>query len=383
MDHGAGARGGVDARRGDTDPLDEWDEERWACPVGRTEDGAWRIHGHPEALAVLLDHDTYGNRVSPHVAIPNGMDPPEHGRWRAIVDRYFGAEDMAAFEPACRRIAAELVDELTARRGGEVMGELAEPFAVRAQCAFMGWPDAVRETLLAWQEANHRATRARDRDATAAVATAFEDRVGAILSERRAMGAHAPDDPTTRLLRERIDDRPLTDAEIVGIVRTWTVGELGSIAAGIGIVLHALANDAALQERLRSRPELAGPATDEILRARGPLVANRRVAMRDTDLGGQRIEAGDRLTILWPSANRDERVHPEPDVIRVERDPATNLLYGAGIHVCPGAPLARLELRIVTEEVLRRTSLVEIAGPTAFAQPPKGGFDRVPLRLHP
>jgi cytochrome P450 len=127
-----------------------------------------------------------------HVAIPNGMDPPEHGLFRAIVDRYFTPELMAAFEPVCRGIVVELVDELVDRGGGEVMAALAEPFAVRAQCAFMGWPDALRATLLDWQEANRRATRARDRAG---------------------------------------DGRPLTDAEIIGIVRTWTVGARGSSSA--------------------------------------------------------------------------------------------------------------------------------------------------------
>jgi cytochrome P450 len=196
------------------------------------------------------------------------------------------------------------------------------------------------------------------------------------------MGERAPADATTRLLRERVDGRPLTDAEIIGIVRTGTVGELGSIAAGVGIVLHGLAHDGALQARLRSRPELVpAAAADEMLRARGPLVANRRVATRAAVLRGQHIGAGDRLTILWPSVNRDERVHTDPDAVRLQRDPATNLLYGAGIHDCPGAPLARLELRLMMEEVLGRTSAIEPAGAAWFAQPPQGGSERVPLRF--
>jgi cytochrome P450 len=170
MSHGDSPNGALDDAAGELDPIATWDAQRRSCRVARSDDGAWQVHGHSEALMVLLDHQGFSNRVSVHVAIPNGMDPPEHGRYRELVDRYFTAEAMAAFEPACRRIAAELVDELVEHGGGEVMAALAEPFAVRAQCAFMGWPDETRTTLLEWQDANQRATRARDREATATVA---------------------------------------------------------------------------------------------------------------------------------------------------------------------------------------------------------------------
>lgn len=363
------------------DPLDAWDEERRRCPVAHDGEGAWTVHGHAETLEVLHDPATYSNRASRHPSIPNGMDPPEHEPWRRIVDRYFGPDAVTAFEPACRRIAAASIDAAVARGGGDALADLGEPFAVRAQCAFMGWPDAMLEVLTAWQDANLRATRAGDRAATAEVAAAFERHVGAVLDARRAAGDAAPDDPTTRLLRERIDGRPLRDDEIVSIVRNWTVGELGTIAASLGIVVHALASDAELQARLRAAPGLIPTAVDEMLRARGPLVANRRVATRDAELGGRRIAAGDRVRILWPSANRDERVFDAPHELRTGRVPEDNLLYGSGIHVCPGAPLARLELRVACEELLARTRAVALDpdAPATLAAPPKGGFERVPF----
>ena len=363
------------------DPLDAGDEERGRCPVTDDGEGAWTVQGHPEALEVLHDPATFSNRVSSHVSIPNGMDPPEHGRWREIVDRYFAPEAMAAFEPRCRAIAAELIDAAVARGGGDAQADLGEPFAVRAQCAFMGWPDAMRGELVAWQRANHEATRSGDRAATAEVARSFERQVGAILARRRAQGDAAPDDPTTRLLRESIDGRELTDEEIVSIVRTWTVGELGTIAASVGIVVHAVANDPALQARLRDEPDRIPAAADEMLRARGPLVANRRVARRDVELGGRGISAGDRVRIAWPILNRDERVFEAPDEHRLDRDPNAHLVYGAGIHVCPGAPLARLELRVFLTELLLRTASVAPNPSEAprYAAPPRGGFARVPF----
>lgn len=146
---------------------------------------------------------------------------------------------------------------------------------------------------------------------------------------------------------------------------------------------HALAHGRELQRALRHDPSRVPAFADEAMRVRGPLVANRRVAKRSAVLGNQEIEAGDRLRILWPAANRDERTFDEPATVRVERDPEDNLLYGAGIHVCPGAPLARLELRVMVEELLARTREIRPhpEREAVFAEPPKGGFERVPVVL--
>lgn len=377
--------------RGD-DPLDAWDDQRRRCPVAPDGERAWSVHGHPEVRSVLLDHETFSNEVSSHLSVPNGMDPPEHGRYRTIVDRYFAPDEMRAFEPVCREVASELIDEIRAGGRGDAVTDLGEPFAARIQCAFMGWPASMAEVLSDWQEANRRATRAGDASATSAVAEAFDRHVVSILDGRRngpgpaSIEAHASadsaGDPTDRLLRERVDGRPLSDEEIVSIVRNWTVGELGTIAASVSVIAHALVHDGTLQARLRAQPGLVPATIDEALRARGPLIANRRVATRDVELGGQRIRAGDRVRVLWPSANRDERVFETPDRIVPERSQAHNLLYGAGVHVCPGAPLARLELRVVTEELLARTRALtpDPERSTAFAQPPQGGFEQMPFR---
>jgi len=158
------------------------------------------------------------------------------------------------------------------------------------------------------------------------------------------------------------------------------VGELDTIAASVGIVLHALAHDPDLQARLRAEPKREAAAIDEALRVRGPLIANRRVATRDVELAGQPVRAGDRVRVLWPSANRDERVFEAPEEIRLDRSPHDDLFFGAGVHVCPGAPSARLELRVLVEELLARTRAVPLrlsgsAGPADQVEdPPASAF---------
>lgn len=359
-----------------------YDELRRQRAVAHSPDGHWAVLRHAEVVRVLDDHETFSNVVSRRPSVPNGMDPPEHTAYRAIVDHYFSSERMAAFEPVCRAIAAELWSAVPRGRDVDVMEQFAEPFANHVQCAFMGWPASLREPLREWTRRNQAATRAQDREAMATVATEFDGYIREQLDERRAAGSDAPDDPTTDLLRETVHGRPLTDDEIVSIVRNWTVGELGTIAASVGIIVHHLATEPATVEQLRADPSVLERASDEILRIHAPLVANRRRTTRDVRLGGRDLPSGAIVLVVWASANRDESVMGDPDAFRLDRVPDDNLLYGRGLHRCPGAPLARLELRVVLEEILGATSSIELgAGEPSRGGYPASGFTHLPVSV--
>lgn len=362
------------------DQIAAYDATRRRCPVAYSERMYWSLLGHAEVSRALDEPDTFSNVVSAHhPAVPNGMDPPEHTAFREVIDPYFGPEAMAAFEPVCRDIAEAAVARLPAGEV-EVMGALAEDLALRVQCAFMGWPETLHEPLRDWMAASAEATRSRDRAATDAVGEVFTGYVARELEARRTAGDAAPDDPTTRLLGGKIDGRPLTLAEISSIVRNWTVGELGTIAASIGIVAWYLAGEPELQAALRADPGALVPAIDEILRIHPPLAANRRTMTRGVEIGGREIGADERVTVIWASANRDEAVFGDPDRYDPEGNAAKNLLYGAGIHVCPGAPLARLELRLIAEALLARTRAIRrSARPVERAVYPSSGFSVLPL----
>jgi hypothetical protein len=184
-------------------------------------------------------------------------------------------------------------------------------------------------------------------------------------------------------MHERVEGRPLKREEIASILRNWTAGEIDTISAAVGILVHYLARQAGLQMQLRAEPSLLPAAIDEILRIHGPLVANRRITTRPVEIGGRKIDTGERISLNWISANRDGRVFEAPDAFRLDRDPAKNLLYGLGIHACPGAPLARLELQVAMEELLRRTTAIELApdkSPTN-ATYPASGVSALPLKI--
>lgn len=384
------------------DQVAAYDRMRERCPVAHGARGNWTVFGHADTIRVLDDPDTFSSVVSAHPAIPNGMDEPEHKRYRAVVDRYFTEEQLARFDPECRAIVHDLVTALPVPGELEVMSELAEPFANAVACAFMGWPESLHGPLREWTGKNHRATLSMDRAAMSEVALEFDGYIREQLDLRRSgvvdasttwgggtrvpegrRASDAPVDVTSALLREQVDGRPLTDAEIVAIVRNWTVGELGTIAASVGILLEFLATHPEVQDRLRADRSLLVPATDEILRIHAPLISNRRRTTRDVTVAGRRIPAGERVIVLWASANRDEQVFGEPDAFRLDRDPADNLLYGRGRHDCPGAPLARLELRLLIDALLDATSSIDPAPGTerTLAIYPASGFSAVSVRL--
>lgn len=372
----------VDLRAIDGDQRDILDALRSNASLARSNHHSWMVLGHTETRRILEDHQTFSNRVSRHLSIPNGMNPPEHTRYRQLIEPFFAPEAMAAFEPRCRELVEELVASLPRGKDIEAMSTMGEELAVRVQTAFMGWPEHLRIRPRDWTHANHGATRSGDRVEGARVADEFAAEIRDILEARRR-DPDIRDDPTTALLDACVEGRPLTDEEMTSIVRNWTVGEVGTISTSVGIVVRFLAANLEVQDRLRAEPRGLTAAIDEMLRIDGPLIMNRRVATCPVRLGDHEIAEGDGLTILWPSANRDERVFGDPDDFRPEDNADHNLLYGAGIHMCPGAPLARMQLDVFATELLKRTTRIEPGSiPAERASFPAGGYASFFVRLH-
>lgn len=343
----------------------------------------WSILRHAEVLRILLDPERFSSVVSAHVAVPNGMDPPEHTVYRHLIDPYFAAARVDSFRPECERIATTLVERQRGRTLVDLAADYALPFAVRVQCAFLGWPQELEPHLTDWIARHHRASLEQNRAALGGLGEQFQALVDGMLGERRISGAHPGRDVTASLMHARVRGELLTAQVIASILRNWTVGEIGTIAAAVGIVAEWLARQPGLQVRLRDEPALRSEAIDEILRLHGPLSANRRVAACPVEVDGQPMVAGERVTLHWPAANRDPRVFQAPDEFRWGRPPQDNLLYGAGIHVCPGAPLARMELEVALSTLLANVvELAPVAGePAVRAKFPAMGFASLPMRL--
>lgn len=359
------------------------DEMRERCPVAYSDLLGWSLFRHEDVVRVLIDPDTFSSVVSQNLSVPNGMDAPEHGQYRRLIEPYFAPQAMQAFEPQCHRLAADLMRSLHGRSELELMGDFAQPFAVQVQCAFLGWPASMHEPLRLWAQKNHTATFAQDRPAMADIAHEFAGYVMQLLRSRRDGAVQGQRDVISSLICQQVNGRPLNDEEIISILRNWTVGEISTIAAAVGIVAQYLAEHTDFQQQLRSQPSLLPDAIEEILRLYGPLLANRCVTTRAIEIGGRAIGAGERISLNWVAANRDGRVFTDPQSFRLDRDASANLLYGAGIHVCPGAPLARMELRAAVQAMLDGTTGIEPMAqrPPTSAVYPSSGFAVVPLHL--
>ena len=218
-----------------------YDEMRERCPVAQSGPLGWSLFRHEDVSRVLLDHETFSSAVSAHLSVPNGMDPPLHTAYRRIIETYFSPARMAAFEPVCRKVAATVVAETSTHGDVGLMADFARPFAVRVQCAFLGWPATLHEPLIQWIDASGQATAAQDRPALAVLARTFEGCIDDMLQTRIQRGAGPDDDLTAALMHETVDGRPLMHDEIASILRNWTAGEIGTIAAAAGIVGEFLA----------------------------------------------------------------------------------------------------------------------------------------------
>lgn len=359
------------------------DEMRERCPVAYSDLLGWSLFRHEDVVRVLNDPETFSSAVSLNLSVPNGMDPPEHSQYRRVIERYFAPQAVQAFEPQCRSIAADLLRSLRGRVALELMADFAYVFAVRVQCAFLGWPNSMHEPLLFWAQKNHAAALAQDRPAMADIAREFSDYVGGLLQPRRAAGIQGSHDVLASLASQEVNGRPLNDDEIISILRNWTVGEISTIAAAVGVIAQYLAEHTDLQRLVRTQPAALPDAIEEILRLFGPLLANRRVTTRAVVIGGRTIAAGERISLNWVAANRDGQVFTDPQSFRLERDASANLLYGAGIHVCPGAPLARMELRVAVQALLDGTTRIDPIAqrPPTGAVYPASGFATLPLHI--
>ena len=361
------------------------DELRPRHPVVRNIQGEWVLLRHELVTQAALDPDRFSSAVSRHLQIPNGLDGAEHTAFREALDPFLTAEALAPFRATFRRVADDLVASLPRGVAVDAVSRIGARFAVRAQCAWLSWPADLEDRLVAWMGENHAATRSGDRFRTSEVAESFDEVIRSVLEPYR--GKEHDDDTenvTARLMRTRVDGRPLTDAEIVSVLRNWTGGDLGSIALCVGVLVQYLATHHAMQDRLRSGVTDAefDAVIDEILRIDDPFVSNRRVTTCPVEIGGVELPEGARVKLNWTSANRDEAVFGDPDELDPQRNADLNLVYGIGKHVCPGRLLATTELRIALQELLAATSSIALAeGPAEREVSPVGGWATVAVVL--
>ena len=294
------------------------------------------------------------------------MDPPRQTRYRAVVSAHFMPRAIAGLEGRVRAAARELIERFVALGGGDFVEAVAAPFPVRVICDWMGVPREDEGDVLRWsnavvpnQDPEYWVSPEHAEEANRAF-DAFADDLVAAKRERPG------DDLTTALVRARVDDRPLDAHELRAFVRLLVVGGAETTRHLISHALWALTRHPEQRARFVSGEVDAAVAVEEMLRFASPVMHHARWATRDVEVAGQKIQAGDRVTLWMVAANRDAAVFTKPHELDLGRQPNHHVaLGGGGPHFCLGAHLARLETRVVLEELRPHLEGLELVEPPA------------------
>ena len=332
--------------------------------------GFWAVSRWDDVMAVSTDPETFcsGRGIlvmeigASYDSPPTMMhtDPPEHTVYRKLVQPGFAPGRMRALEADVRRRAKLLVDEIEAGRAVDFVETVAVPFPLYIISALLGMPDEDWRRFYEWSEAVIPGATDWSEDKRAALQADMHDTLLATTVARRA---DPRDDLISVLAQVEIEGRRLSDAELAMFLVQLLVAGNETTRNLVSGGLVALAERPEAWERLRGDRGLVPTAVEEMLRWTTPVVSFMRTATRDAELGGQAIREGDPVLLLYASANRDERQFgPTADLFDIGRDPNHHVAFGFGAHFCIGATLARIEARVLLEELLDRFEAVEPAG---------------------
>ena len=363
-------------------------------------DDIQRISRDPETfissqrLVVRVAGSGDGGANDPELTVPNliNMDPPEHGKYRAVTNRRFSPRGMKLLEDRIDEIAddvidgaaAHLVNQLTDRREADFVRDVSAKMPMAAICELLGverdsWEDIFRWTneFIGAEDPEYQQGRSRRQT--------WQDGMRGLMgffSEHIARKRREPDQSVmTTLVQGQIDGKPLDDQDILSyaILLILAGNETTRNATSGG--LQALIEHPDQFQRLREQPELLDSAVEEMLRWTSPVVHFARTVTKDVEIRGVPIHAGETLAMWYPSANRDEDVFDQPDVFDIGRRPNDHLAFGGfGEHFCLGANLARLEMRSIYRHLILRLDDIQFNGaPERLTSTLIGGIKRLPI----
>jgi cytochrome P450 len=291
----------------------------------------------------------------------NAADGDLHRRERSVVAKAFTPRRIRRFEASITAWCEELTDHVLGRNGVPFVEEFAIPLPTKVIAQGLGLaPDDYRD-LKRWSDGFQAPigdTSPETLEAFVVAAVEFTAYIAPIIEQRRRQPA---DDLISVVVGANDAGERLSTEDALAMCMVLLLGGNETVTASLAGALLYLVRAPDLQAQLRAEPALIPTFIEEALRLVTPPQMMFRTATRDTELGGARIGAGDHLLLRPGAANRDAAQFPEPLVPSLRRPDKRHLSFGRGVHVCPGAPLARAELRIALETLLARTSAITLA----------------------
>jgi cytochrome P450 len=380
---------------------------RGECPVHWTarmpdfpnEAGYWSVTTADDVHEVSRDWATYSSELGGITALTDsllpleltramfiGMDPPKHDRVKSLFQAGFTPKRIAAHEEEIRAIVLDVLDGLADREICDLVTDVAQPVVSRVIGRFMGIP---REDDEIWARLMNTMLGAGDPDINPEGPQAVMERdvpelfqrCGVLIAERRE---RPTDDLTSVLVHAEVDGEKLEEHEIVmGFFLLMAAGN-DSTKATYCSGMRALMEDPEQRRLLLDDPALVPRAVEESLRMFPAFAHFRRTATRDTELHGQEIKEGEKVVMWYVSSNRDESRHDDVDRFDLRRTTEHQAFGAGGRHFCLGTALARLELRILFEETLKRYPAIELAGAPEYVESAfVNQLKTLPVRLSP
>jgi len=304
---------------------------------------------HPELFSSQGAFDLVG---SPFPMVPIAFDPPEHSRFRRVLDKFFGPRRMAERAPELRRQVGELIDQIVASGDScEVMSALAVPFPSQVFLTLFGLPLDDRDLLIGWKDAVLAFSAAEGLEPSPETVARGAELVTYLtghLADRRGSDG---DDLLSQLLSDSHDEA-LTEEEIIGLCFLFLIAGLDTVTAATGFALYELARNPALRATVIDDEEAVAHFIEEVLRINPPVPYVPRMTTAEVTVAGVTIPAGSTCWLGLGTANRDPERYPDADVMHERRN--NHFTFGRGPHRCLGSHLARLELRLIIEEWNRR-----------------------------
>ncbi len=338
------------------------------CPLHRAETHLgplWTAARHDDVVAISRDHARWTARFgqAPLPRAQGGMfdDPPGHTPFRRIVQAALGPRRVESLEPMIRALCDELLDEVEPETTWDLHDAVACPLPVIVIARTLGVAEDDLWTFKRWSDE----TLAAMNDPSRGVAEreALRDYLQRSVEERWAAD-DPPDDLTTALCTAEVDGRRLDMDELLSVLNQLLVGGNETTTSLITNVVWRLLEDRDRWERLLADRSLVPVAVEESLRFDPPVLGLYRQAVADTEVAGTPVPEGARVMMCYGAANRDPAHFTAPDRFDLDRDPAElrdHVAFGSGVHFCPGAPLSRLETRILLERLLDRCPDLHLA----------------------
>jgi len=347
----------------------------WHKEPGAARGGYWALTKYDDILNVSKNAKLFSSEVgginirdadeeylSTSRLIMISMDPPQHTKYRKLVASGFTPRMIRKIEASIRQAVHDILDEIEGETEVDFVQRISAQLPLRMIADMIGWPQEDRQLMIEW--ADRVAQLDVNQESGELAAMEFWNYCAELMDSIESGERERSDSLLETLMAAEVDGEKLSEMEVVNFMLLLAIGgneTTRNCISGGFLALHD--NPEQLQAWKSDIEGLSASATEEMLRWTSPIVCFRRTATADTEIRGQAIKEGDKIVMYYASANRDEDVFDDPQTFDIRRQNNKHLSFGTGHHFCLGATLARMEIRILFEELLKRYPNMKPSGP--------------------